>query len=360
MFFTSPPEAGKENDNFPVAEYYISTAKFKKLVEKLLLNKARIIAPVETQGKLFFEEISFANLDQIRLSGFRTIGSFKDYFFKLTEKVSGYFGKDVEPQEQAMILMGARGCDTEALEVLDKVFAEGDFEDPFYKANRAKVIIISADCTDCGETCFCTTVKGQPYPTKNFDLNFSFVDGGYLVVTGSDQGKRLIEDNAGLFEAEVEQCLLAEKESIRQRVSNILADLNAKYHLKNELSQIHKRNIVNKVWRRVPKKCVECSACNFICPTCSCFLLLDQEKNKASERYKVWDACLKAGYARVAGGANPRGKLHERLQNRYHCKFDYSVDRLGRYACVGCGRCIDGCAGSIDMRKIFLELDKQL
>ena len=106
---------------------------------------------------------------------------------------------------------------------------------------------------------------------------------------------------------------------------------------------------------------MECSACNFICPTCTCFLLLDQEKDKDKkcERYKVWDACLKASYAKVAGGANPRGKLHERLQNRYHCKFDYSFDRLDRYTCVGCGRCIDGCAGNIDMRKIFMELEKQ-
>jgi ferredoxin len=61
----------------------------------------------------------------------------------------------------------------------------------------------------------------------------------------------------------------------------------------------------------------------------------------------------------VAGGSNPRGKLYQRLQNRYHCKMDYSYDRLGRYTCVGCGRCIDGCAGNIDMRKIFAELERQ-
>jgi ferredoxin len=61
----------------------------------------------------------------------------------------------------------------------------------------------------------------------------------------------------------------------------------------------------------------------------------------------------------VAGGANSRPKLYERLQNRYHCKFDYSFDRLGRYTCVGCGRCIDGCAGNIDMRRIFVELEQQ-
>jgi len=153
---------------------------------------------------------------------------------------------------------------------------------------------------------------------------------------------------------------LEEKALNRQRVLDLLSQKNAKYKLKLGLSETHKRNLENKAWRTLTKDCVECSACNFTCPTCTCFLLLDQAGGGRFEKHKVWDACLKAGYARVAGGANPRGKLFERLQNRYHCKFDYSFDRLNRYTCVGCGRCIDGCAGSIDMRKIFVELERQV
>jgi ferredoxin len=201
-------------------------------------------------------------------------------------------------------------------------------------------------------------VKGFPYPTKKFDIDLSPITGGYLVEVGSDKGKTLINENPELF-MDAYKIQIDEKELNRKKMGKLLDEKNAKFFLRHEISDSHKANLMNKIWKRLTKDCVECSACNLICPTCTCFLLLDQAKEKDNERYKVWDACLKSSYAKVAGGVNARGKLYERLQNRYQCKFDYSFDRLGRYTCVGCGRCIDGCAGNIDMRKIFVELERQ-
>jgi len=333
-----------------VTEYYISTANFNGLVEKLAQN-SKVVAPVEAFDTLHIKTITKDNIAEIKLSGFRTVESLKSYFFKFIESVS----RDPQNNEQLTII-GARGCDLAALEVLDRVYTEGDFKDPFYSASRDRVTLISADCTDCGEACFCTLVSGQPYPTKLFDLNLSPHKNGYVAEVGSEKGKKILADNQELF-SEVANVSLQEKQKNRQKVVDLLAEKNKNYQIKLDLSEIHKRNLENKIWKALTKDCVECSACNFICPTCSCFLLLDQ---KAEERYKVWDGCLKPGYTRVAGGANERGKLYQRLQNRYQCKFDYSNDRLGRFACVGCGRCIDGCAGKIDMRKIFVELEKQV
>jgi len=345
-------------------QYFISTSGFLELVRSLL-NDSTVIAPIKTNEKAFIEEINAENLKDIDLSGFRTVDTFKSYFFKMTEKVSRYFDKDEPAHGKNLISIGARGCDLEALEILDRVNKEGDYNDPFYAANRDKVLIIGADCTDCGDTCFCTMIKGKPYPTKLFDLNLSPIKDGYVVEIGSNKGEALIEKKRRLF-GEVFSGHSDGKEKNRAKVTALLDEKNKNYRLKLDLSGIHKANLENKVWKVLTKDCVECSACNFICPTCTCFLLLDQAKAclpagraKDNERYKVWDACLKAGYQKVAGGANPRGKLYERLQNRYQCKFDYSFDRLSRYTCVGCGRCIDGCAGNIDMRKIFVELEKQ-
>ncbi len=338
--------------------YFISAANFSKFVKRLLRD-SKVIAPVKEFDKLYLQEITPDNIAQIQLSGFRTVETVKSYFFRLAERISRYFGKDEVPQAEKLVILGARGCDLEALEVLDRVFTEGDFQDPFYIANREKIIIIGADCTDCGETCFCTLVKGQPYPVKLFDLNLSPIKNGFVVEVGSEQGTKLINENPTLF-MDITKMFLDEREKNRNKIVDLLAEKNKNYQIKLNLSEIHKRNLENKIWRVLTKDCVECSACNFICPTCTCFLLLDQGSEKKNERYKVWDACLKSAYAKVAGGANPRGKLFERLQNRYHCKFDYSFDRLSRFTCVGCGRCIDGCAGKIDMRKIFVELEKQV
>lgn len=339
-------------------QYFISAANFQKLARELL-KESTVAVPVKYRANSHMEEMNSGDFEDIDVSGFRTVESLKSYLFMITEKVSRYFGADEPLHGKPLTIIGVRGCDTEALDVLDSVFTKGDFSDPFYSAAHENALIIGADCTDCGKTCFCTMVKGQPYPVRSFDINLSMVNDGYVVEVGSPKGEKLVKKYPLLF-LESTTISIDEKENNRKTMIDRLEDNNKDYRLKLEISTTHKRNIENKIWRQLTKDCVECSACNFICPTCTCFLLLDQNgKKNGNERYKIWDACLKSGYQKVAGGANPRGRLFERLQNRYHCKFDYSFDRLNRYTCVGCGRCIDGCAGNIDMRKIFVELEKQ-
>jgi formate hydrogenlyase subunit 6/NADH:ubiquinone oxidoreductase subunit I len=338
-------------------QYFISTDNFQRLVKKLL-EESTVVAPIRSGQNSFIEEIDQENLENIEISGFRTVESVKSCLFKISEKVSRYFGADEPRRGKPLTILGVRGCDTEALDVLDSVFTKGDQNDIFYASSRENALIIGADCTDCGKTCFCTMVKGRPYPVRSFDINLSMVKDGYVAEVGSGKGEKLVKKYPLLF-LEATTISTDEKEKNRKMITARLEDNNKDYKLKFEISTAHKRNIENKIWRQLTKDCVECSACNFICPTCTCFLLLDQNKKEDHERYKVWDACLKSGYQKVAGGANPRGRLFERLRNRYHCKFDYSFDRLDRYTCVGCGRCIDACAGNIDMRKIFVELDRQ-
>ena len=130
-------------------QYFISTANFRKLVQKIL-KESTVVAPVRTGLNRCLEEIGPDNIDAMDIFGIRTIESLKSYLFKLSEKVSKYFGKDEAFHGKSLTIIGVRGCDTEALEVLDKVLGEGDPIDPFYASNREKTMIIGADCTDCG------------------------------------------------------------------------------------------------------------------------------------------------------------------------------------------------------------------
>jgi ferredoxin len=110
------------------------------------------------------------------------------------------------------------------------------------------------------------------------------------------------------------------------------------------------------IWEKYAEKCVECGACNFVCPTCHCFALLDVEEKGGFKRFKNWDSCLYPGFARVAGGANPRERRAERLRNRIEKKFDFFVQEIGRVACTGCGRCSQACAGQIKIQDILKDL----
>ena len=126
--------------------------------------------------------------------------------------------------------------------------------------------------------------------------------------------------------------------------------------LQERLEGIIEKNYEAELWAEEAQTCVECGACNTICPTCHCFLLYDQLDQEKMARLRVWDSCLLKNFARVAGGANPRSQLWMRLRNRFEKKFDFFPRVAGFYACTGCGRCITACPGKIDIRRVLKRL----
>ncbi|MCU0641033.1 MAG: 4Fe-4S dicluster domain-containing protein [Candidatus Margulisbacteria bacterium] len=340
--------------------YFATQADLEALLARLIAE-GEVVAPVLDQGRNILQTVTAATIKDVNLAGYRTVEPYKSYVFKLTERVATYFTPSPAGQNRRLVLFGLRACDLSALDVYHKVMDEGE---PAY-------LVVTADCTACGRTCFCNMVGGKPYAAAGFDLNITALENGYIIETGSPRGEQLLSP---LPPATDDQLKL--QAGVRNGTEAQLETVNQEFKCKCNINwtEAHRLNLENsKAWKEVTKKCVECSACNFICPSCTCFLLLDSrdegslggardERGTKDEnsRHKVWDACLKNGYARVAGGANSRPKLFERLQNRYHCKFDYSPTRLGRYTCVGCGRCIDACAGNIDMREVYAELVRQV
>jgi len=55
----------------------------------------------------------------------------------------------------------------------------------------------------------------------------------------------------------------------------------------------------SNIWEKYSSHCVSCGACVTICPTCSCFLLIDKP---GFEKVKQMDGCQYPGFERVAGG----------------------------------------------------------
>ena len=90
-----------------------------------------------------------------------------------------------------------------------------------------------------------------------------------------------------------------------------------------------------------------------ICPACHCFILMDQKTENGFEKLRMWDSCLLASFAKVAGGANPRKLLAQRMRNRFDKKFNFFPDVIGKFGCTGCGRCIEACPGKIDIREVL-------
>jgi ferredoxin len=241
--------------------------------------------------------------------------------------------------------------------VLDYVFLEGDCQDPYYKVRREAAFLVSADCAEPKDVCFCTFCNGQPHPETGFDLNLSELDDGYVIQAGSDRGREFLEQHGlGLGDPSADQ--VKDLESRRERSEKQVAEQVQEIGLTKPES-VQKdilRSAKAPLWAERAEACVECGACNFICPTCHCFLLSDLEEAGGFRRFKDWDSCQYVAFAQVAGGSNPRSRRADRFRNRFEKKFDFFAETLGRYACTGCGRCIEACAGKIDIRETLRDV----
>lgn len=319
-----------------------------------LAEKSRIFVPYKDNEKFHFYEYDPAKEDKIGLGGIRQSQPFKSFINHVRETILGESGKDKKP----VIVAGVKACDLSSFVLQDFVFLKGDYEDPFYAFHRNNTFIISCDCTFAKETCFCVAMDGRPYPTVNFDINLSPLGNIFLVEAGSDKGRTLINSYKTFFK-DVRHDELGQRDKLREDVSG-----QVKGFIKNrgtpntlEIKGAMKKHYDNlPMWQDHSSTCVECGACNLVCPTCHCFLLFDEKSEAKTGRGRTWDACLYKTFAKVAGGANPRRHLYERLRNRFDKKFAFFPEILNYTACTGCGRCIEACPGDIDLREVLKGL----
>lgn len=344
--------------------HYVPQAGLTDLIRQGEGNATFI--PLAT-GHLAWLGSAEAEISVETLSQPRSAQSPKGLFFPSAESI-GRYGPNAESatavQAAPAVLVGVRACELRALTYLDKVFLEGDYKDPTYSARRDAMTVVSVDCADCTETCCCTAVGGQPFPTEGFDVNLSPVGDGFLAEAATDRGRAWLGGGGQIALAEATAEQIAERDKKRQEMTERVRAQNAEFGL--DVADDRPPALPNDddpSWQQFAADCVECGACTNICPTCHCFYLYDQLLGaEAFERVRTWDSCLLSSYHRMAGAPNmkptPRPRLRSRLANRVLHKFVYSPQQYGLLGCVGCGRCVDACLGAIDIRKVVQELSR--
>jgi hypothetical protein len=252
------------------------------------------------------------------------------------------------------IVIGVKNCDLAGLRIQDHVFNDLPPGDPRYVEARERTILVSCDCTDCLDVCFCPVVGEQPYAEEGYDINISPLSDSYLIDAGSERGEELLE-RVSEFLVRADEELLEERQQCRETMMQRLVEQSARHGLRPgmDLAAAVRGAKDSSMWGDFAQDCVECGACNFACCTCHCFQLVDGTSNGDPARGKQWDGCLLMNFARVAGGANPRAGRAKRLRNRFEKKFDYFPEVLDCYACDGCGRCTEVCTGNIDIRAVL-------
>jgi len=335
--------------------YFISRDNLLNLLENLK-NDYAVYIPVKKENRRFYKKYDGFS-DDIAVGEVRPLEPLKAFFIRARGVVARDFREDVpHSEDKPFAVVGVKACDLRSLKIQDHVFKDHDVPDPLYIKNREENLIISADCTFAIDTCFCLALDVTPYPREGFDINLSQAKHGFIVETGSLKGEALVKRHSALFEDAKKEFIAVredQREGVVKEVEKNIEE-NSVPHLK-EKGAVAVSSIPFP-WEDEAKACVECGACNAVCPTCHCFLLYDQKDQRQMARLRSWDSCLLKDFARVAGGANPRPKLWMRLRNRFEKKFEFFPATAGIYACTGCGRCIQACPAKIDIRKVLYGL----
>jgi formate hydrogenlyase subunit 6/NADH:ubiquinone oxidoreductase subunit I len=250
---------------------------------------------------------------------------------------------DVPDDEPPYALLGVRACELAAIAVQDRTFMNDRYVDPIYRRRRERALIIAVNCTQAASTCFCTSMNTGPRCTKGFDLALTELPNDFTVEVGSPRGADVV---ARLPTTTARSKTLKLAEAARQQaVDQITKRLDT-----TDIRDLLLGNLEHPRWSEVATRCLSCTNCTMVCPTCFCSSVKDVSDLDGShvERVRQWDTCFNWDFSYLNGGI-VRNQIRSRYRQWLTHKLASWIDQFDVSGCVGCGRCITWCPVGIDL-----------
>nr|MDO8087104.1 4Fe-4S dicluster domain-containing protein [Candidatus Sigynarchaeum springense]MDO8116217.1 4Fe-4S dicluster domain-containing protein [Candidatus Sigynarchaeota archaeon] len=326
-----------------------------------LKDEYDIYAPVRSSGNhVNFKKVSSA--DEMTLDYLNTTIPPKEIWFPRVETLFEYeiHGQDIKvmpprvSNERETIIIGIRPCDAASFRLLRKFFDYGTFKDDLFKKHEEKIALIGLKCNEPKKTCFCTSVNGSPHKKEDFDVALTDIADKFVVEAITKKGENILQKLSFLKDASG-----ADLEKAKQSAIKAEQAITAKFDV-NKAANIVNDNFYNALWEEISTTCLGCGSCSFLCPTCHCFDVVDENDyaNHRGRRIRTWDTCQSTLFTLHTSGHNPRPSQKERCRQRIAHKFCYYPNNYGVIGCVGCGRCIIDCPVNNDVRDIIQKINK--
>jgi len=343
------------------------------LVSALRARGYRVIAPVERDGSIAYDEIESArelptgirdvqqpgryrlerHADGLRFSYAVGSHSWKRYLFPPSVRLFSVrregtdLSIDAEPgAPERYAFIGVRACELRAIEMQDRVFVRASVPDATYASLRERCFVVAVQCSHAASTCFCVSAEAGPRAAAGFDLALTeWLEGDtpvYAVEVGSDAGAELLDSLPARPASELERvrALQVSEQAARQMRSLPAGDLRAPLAAARE----HPR------WDDVAERCLGCGNCTLVCPTCFCTRVEDATDlaTGAATRTREWDSCFSWEFSHLHGG-DVRTSTRSRYRQWLTHKLGTWRDQFESSGCVGCGRCLTWCPVGIDL-----------
>ncbi|MEX2114253.1 MAG: 4Fe-4S dicluster domain-containing protein [Pirellulales bacterium] len=348
----------------------LGKAHFQALLDLLWSKAYRVIGPTVSQGAIIYDEIRAVDdlprgwtdeqsggkyrlqrRDDDAWFGF-VVGphSWKRYLFppKLTvaqanRTPDGWQMVDVPDDEPAYAFIGVRACELAAIAVQDRTFINGQYVDPVYRRRRERALIVAVNCTQAASTCFCTSMNTGPRCQSGFDLALTELPDRFTVEVGSVRGAEIM---AQLPTTVASPKHLKQAEAARQQA----VDQISKHLDTTDIRDLLLGNLEHARWSEVATRCLSCTNCTMVCPTCFCSSVTEVSDLNGDhvDRVRQWDSCFNWDFSYM-NGAVVRDQIRSRYRQWLTHKLASWIDQFDVSGCVGCGRCITWCPVGIDL-----------
>jgi ferredoxin len=278
--------------------------------------------------------------------------SWKQFFFPPLSELADYTRDENGHWQMAehatdltpLALLGVFPCDLAAIQIQDRIFLREEWKDPVYWSRRQSAFILAVNCLHPCGTGFCASMGTGPKANPGYDLSLTELDDVFLVELGSEAGRQVMEGMPILptsaFWLQAGQKSL---EDARTRMGRSLPR-------PQDLPELLLNNLDANQWEVVARRCMSCTSCTQVCPTCFCWDTHDSAdlSGQKAHRDRLWDSCFNPDYSYIVGG-NSRPNTRSRYRQWLTHKFGSWYAQFGSSGCVGCGRCITWCPATIDV-----------